>query len=323
MKNKFLLTLVAFKCRAFAGLAISSILKNTNPDSFHLVIIDNGSNDATTELFKTYENNPNITVIINPENIGFPAAVNQGIDYFFNHPEFDYFTTVHSDIACVSPNWNEKLSKVFSDNPPIQCLGGLTTNQDEVQPQFGNIYAKMREQKHTHGKLTNLLPEEVNNILNLCYYNNITERVNAIESWFSDQLFKGCDNSFLSFSRKLVETIGYFDESFFPGMGEDSDYENRMRKLGWEVWRTGNVYTHHWCSVTYFNTMDGREVHDKAIGRLATKLTYDQQCLKYSCINNKDGSCTHTEPITTKGVVCTNYALNPQYNKADSRFPVR
>lgn len=317
--NKFLLTLVAFKCRGFAELAISSILKNTNPASFHLVLIDNGSNDATTELFKSYKNNLNITIITNKENIGFPAAVNQGIDYFYHYKEFDYFTTVHSDTACVSSNWNEKLVKVFETNPQIQCLGGLATNQDEIQPQFGNIYNKMRDYKHVFRNLTNLPFEYVNNILDACYDNNITNKVNTIESHFNGKLFKNCDNAFLSFSRKLVESVGYFDEGFFPGMGEDSDYYNRMNKLGYEIWRTGNVYTHHWCSVTYFNTMDGRQVHDKAIGRLANKKTYDQECLKYSCNHNNDGNCSNKCAVPL-GVVCNNYSLHPNYNKVNETF---
>lgn len=323
MNNKFLLTLVAFKCKAFAGLAISSILKNTNPDNFHLLIIDNGSNDATTELFKTYENNPNITVIINPENIGFPAAVNQGIDYFFNHPEFDYFTTVHSDTVCMSSNWNEKVVHTFEANPNIHCLGGMATNQDEGQKTYGDVYNKMIAYKNSFDNLQNKANiGELEQALN-SFYGDPIKRIAEIETKYKDRLFFGSDNAFLTFKRKVIENVGYFDESFFPGMGEDSDYYNRMKPLGYEVYRTGNFYTHHWCSVTYFHTMNGREVHDRAIGRLATKKTYDQQCLKYSCMSNKDGKCNHVEPITTKGVVCTNYALNPKYNKVDARFPVK
>jgi GT2 family glycosyltransferase len=329
MVAKFLITLVAFKSTAFAKLAVESVLKRTKPESFKLVIIDNGSNNATTELFKSYQNHPNVHVIINSENIGFPAAVNQGIDYFFTHKEYDYFTTMHSDTVCCSQDWNEKLLKVFEADSKIQCLGPMSTNQDEGQFMYGEIYQAMRNHTVDTYNIKRLqnAPAEVERIFNSLYFNDVDARVAYIEARLGHIKAFGCDNSFLTFSRNLVEKVGYFDEAFFPGMGEDSDYVNRMRALGYETHRTGTVYSHHWCSITYFGAMDGRQVHDRAIGRLATKKTYDQQCLRFSCKNcNNDGVCSLDicNNVCLVGVVCDKYEYNPAYNKVNETFfPVR
>lgn len=324
--KKFLLGMVAFKCKTFTELAIDSIIANTEPGTFHLVIVDNGSNDETTQLIKKSACSY-VTPIINKENIGFPAAVNQIIDYFYQHREFDYLTTVHSDIHCTSKSWNTKALKVFEENPHIQALCPLTTNSGEGMPYYQSVYDGVRTfmkekfgiKDHQHFTHANLLWNDLNKI----YNNNLYKTVEEIEASTKNILVTGGDNSFLTFSRKLVEEIGYFDESFFPGMGEDSDYADRLDKAGYQIYKTGAYYIHHWCSVTYWNSqvMDGRQAHDANIIKLANKRQagiYNQECLRYSCTKNCNGKCNGTKEL--ENLVCKNYDLNPNYNKVNTTF---
>ena len=59
----------------FTRGCIESIHRNT-PEPFELIVVDNGSTDGTPEYLRTIAN---ATVIVNTENLGFPAGVNQGL----------------------------------------------------------------------------------------------------------------------------------------------------------------------------------------------------------------------------------------------------
>jgi GT2 family glycosyltransferase len=318
--------MVAFKCKTFVQLAVESILSNTVPDSFHLIIVDNGSNDETTDYIKSLKSDI-ITPILNKENIGFPAAVNQIFDFFYQHKEYDYLTTVHSDIHCCSKEWNRKVLNVLEKNPHIHAICPITTNSGEGMPYYQDVYDGVRTffkekfgiKNHLHFTNVNYLWQDLNRI----YRNNLYKTVEDIESQTKNILVENGDNSFLTMSRELVEKVGYFDESFFPGMGEDSDYDDRLNKEGYKIYKSGAYYIHHWCSVTYWNSqvMDGRQAHDANIIKLANKRNagvYDQECLRYSCLNNINGKCMGVKMLHNN--VCLNYQLNPTYNKVNTTF---
>jgi glycosyltransferase involved in cell wall biosynthesis len=58
--------------------AIESILSQTFTD-FEFIIIDDGSNDKTPEIIKSYKNDNRVQVITNPEQLNLAASLNIGI----------------------------------------------------------------------------------------------------------------------------------------------------------------------------------------------------------------------------------------------------
>jgi GT2 family glycosyltransferase len=51
-------------------------------------------------------------------------------------------------------------------------------------------------------------------------------------------------------SRKAFEQIGVFDEQFFPGWYEDTDFELRLIKAGHAPMQVSNVLIHHYKNKT-------------------------------------------------------------------------
>jgi glycosyltransferase involved in cell wall biosynthesis len=101
----------------YVGEAIESILAQSFPD-FELLIVDDGSRDATAEVLRRYRD-PRLAVITLPENRGIAAARNAGIEAA--HGRALAFLD-HDDIA--SPDRLEKQLAFFDSHPAIGLIGG-------------------------------------------------------------------------------------------------------------------------------------------------------------------------------------------------------
>lgn len=106
--------------------AVRSILKNTNSDSAHIVIVDNNSDVKNVELLKdTLNKHKHIHLILNKSNIGYFNGLNCGIKYLRNIKEklelivvgnndlifpINFINSIHSNLskfqhhAVISPN---------------------------------------------------------------------------------------------------------------------------------------------------------------------------------------------------------------------------
>jgi len=60
-------------------------------------------------------------------------------------------------------------------------------------------------------------------------------------------------------SKEAFEQIGYFDEQFFPGWYEDTDFELRLAKAGHPPMRANNVLIHHYKNKTLETVKGFRE----------------------------------------------------------------
>lgn len=73
----FTAVLAAYNEEEFVGSAIRSVLRQTRQD-FELVVVDDGSTDATNEVVREFESDPRVRVISQP-NRGRTAALNTAI----------------------------------------------------------------------------------------------------------------------------------------------------------------------------------------------------------------------------------------------------
>ena len=48
-----------------------------------------------------------------------------------------------------------------------------------------------------------------------------------------------------------MQSVGLFDEEFFPGGFEDDDYCLRARALGYKIYLARDVFIHHWGSASF------------------------------------------------------------------------
>ncbi len=101
--------------------SIESVLKQSY-SSLELIIVNDGSNDATRELLKEYENNLAIT-IIHQENAGLPNALNRG--FAIARGEFLTWTSADN----------------FYEEEAIQAMVDFLNINKEVGVVYGNYFA--------------------------------------------------------------------------------------------------------------------------------------------------------------------------------------
>lgn len=309
---KFLITVLSYRTPAFTRLAVDSILKNTD-EPFDLLFINNDPNDNVTleyieNLKKTHSN---IILMNNPSNIGIAASWNNAIDLMFKNPEYGYMSLLHTDVV-MNKNWASKIKQAFIDHPEYIGFAPVEINTDEVTSltlpiltknrMFGNYFQAYYI--HSHVALLQSL--------NKMYDGNFEDKATEFESKLKGQIFPGAGYSTVTFKREVFEKVGYFDEMFSRGT-EDSDFTDRMQRMGLRTAKTGDSFAHHFCSITFIRSLDidGKQEAQTGQVLLAKKRAsgLEKPCLRETCIANANGLCSKGIIINIPTKPCLQYEL--------------
>lgn len=200
----------SFNTRKLLKECLQSIEKNEEDLKLEIIVVDNGSNDGSSEMV---ENDfSRVKLIKNETNLGFAKGVNQGI----KKAKGSHVLVLNSDIV-VKPKSLKQLWQFAKKTPSAGVVGGRLLNPDgSVQ---GSCYflptiwrtfqaywlgkKKYREKFAPKGNR----PEEVEAVIGAAFL--ITPRA--------------------------IQKVGLFDEKYFIYF-EDLDYCRRARKLGFKVY---------------------------------------------------------------------------------------
>lgn len=108
----------------FLRKSIESILCQTYAD-FEFIIIDDGSNNGTKEIIKSY-NDPRIRLIVNEKNIGLTSSLNRGLDECRGE-----FIARMDDDDIAYPRRFEKQISFMRENPDVIVCGTWVECIDE------------------------------------------------------------------------------------------------------------------------------------------------------------------------------------------------
>lgn len=200
---------------------ISSLQKNTSTD-YELVVIDNCSSDETASyLTDLAEKNNNIRVILNKENLGFPAAINQGL----LECSGNYIVIANNDIV-VTDHWLERMLEVAESDPRIGLVGPISNEVSGLQIDKKANYTTLDEM---HKYAANVAIKNNEHVL---HFPRIA---------FLCTLLK----------REVIEKIGGLDERFTPGNYEDDDFCLRAQIAGFKTVIAKDVFIHHYGSKSF------------------------------------------------------------------------
>ncbi len=194
-------------------LACIDSLDKLNYTNYHVLVLDNGSNDnSLTELDKATKDLSHFTVIETGDNLGFSGGVNFGISEA-QKLRADYIWLLNNDVE-VAPDCLGKLVQAMQVNPDVAIAGSkifLADRKDTIW-HAGATFAKYTGQpKHLGlGVLDN----------NLDYS---TDK-------FVDYV-TGCS---LMLREDLTNKIGVMDDRFYLYY-EEADLCYRARKLGFKI----------------------------------------------------------------------------------------
>jgi GT2 family glycosyltransferase len=94
-----------FNQREFTRLCVQALFQHTRP-AWELIVNDNGSTDGTALYLAGLQDASAVpvTLVTNPENRGFPAAINQGLEL----ARGEFLVLLNND-AVVTDGWLDQL----------------------------------------------------------------------------------------------------------------------------------------------------------------------------------------------------------------------
>lgn len=201
----------------YTKLCIDSIRKFTPKGTYEIIIVDNNSTDDTTKWLKKQ---PDLKVIYNKTNKGFPAGCNQGIEI----SKGENILLLNNDIV-VTPNWLNNMQKALYSSDKIGVVGPVSNNCSNYQ-RIETSYNSIEE------------------MLDFATTYNISNE----NQWkLKTKLIGYC---FL-IKREVLDKVGLLDERFSPGNFEDDDYCYRVICEGYQLLLCIDTFIHHFGSVSF------------------------------------------------------------------------
>lgn len=201
----------------YSKLCIDSIRKYTAQGTYEIIVIDNCSTDGTIAWL---QEQPDLRVILNSVNVGFPAACNQGIIAAGSND----IMLLNND-TIVTPGWLDNLQKCLLSADDIGAAGAVTNNCSNFQ----TIACKY---------------DSINEMLDFARQFNRSDPT----LWENRQrLVAYC----MLIKAEVIKKIGLLDEIFTPGNYEDDDYSVRIRNAGYRLLLCRDTFVHHFGSVSF------------------------------------------------------------------------
>ena len=189
-------------------------IKIQNFVNYDVIVIDNASNDHSVEFLN--HNYPEFIVIKNDKNLGFAAAVNQGI----KASNAEYIFLLNNDVELEPKCLSNLLNCIERDKNIFSVSSKMIQYQNRSKiDDAGDEYTILGWTKKVgNGKST----EDYN-----------TER----------EIFSACAGAAL-YRKSVFNEIGYFDENFFAYM-EDVDIGYRSKIFGYKTLYCPKAVVYH------------------------------------------------------------------------------
>ncbi|MDQ8733423.1 glycosyltransferase [Paenibacillus sp. LHD-38] len=210
--------LVTYNKLEYTKQCVESIRRHTQRGCYELIIVDNGSTDKMVDWAKSESD---IIFIETESNAGFPKGCNQGLAAASG----DLLLLLHND-TIVTPGWLDGLKRCLFSDDRIGAVSPVT-NSATYWTSIPVTY-KTVEEMELFASALHAIPDRT----------RWEERV---------KLAGYC----LLMRREAWERVGPLDESFGIGSFENDDYGLRLRLAGYKLMLCGDVFIHHFGSITF------------------------------------------------------------------------
>jgi GT2 family glycosyltransferase len=178
---------------------LTAVFDQSGPDLFEVICVDNASgDDSAARIERAF---PQVRLIHQLVNLGFAGGVNAGMEA----ARGDFFVLLNQD-CIVQAGWLHELVAVLQAQPRYGIAGSTIYNADGTLNHTGAVVRR---------------PDAVGL--------HLTETGNTAVK--SVDFLTGAA---FALPRQTWDLVGRFDEGFYPGYYEDSDYCYRARHKGLE-----------------------------------------------------------------------------------------
>jgi GT2 family glycosyltransferase len=180
---------------------LRAVFTNSGEHLLEVIAVENASLDGSAQLVQ--DNFPQVMVLPQPVNLGFAGGVNAGMAA----ARGDVFILLNQD-CLVQPGWLDAIGQALHDQPEIGLAGCTILNAD------GSL-------NHTGAFIERPLAVGA----------HLTDRVDD-----TPQPVEYVTGAAMIIRRSTWDTIGRFDEGFYPAYFEESDYCFRAHRVGLDTW---------------------------------------------------------------------------------------
>ncbi len=205
-----------------------------------------------------------VKVISNEKNLGFPAAVNQGL----KAASGSYFLIANNDII-VTESWLERMIEAADRDTQVGIVGPISNSVSGVQIDKEADYSTIEEMHKYAGEVS---------------AKNKNQEFVFPRVAFLCTLIK----------KEVVDKIGGLDERFSPGNFEDDDFCLRAQLSGYKTIVVKDVFIHHFGSKSF--SAEGVEKYQE-------RLDINKQIFIDKWNSDPDGIWLRNEPVNRRSLV--------------------
>lgn len=216
---------------SYVRRCIRSVLEHTPTELYRLFIMDDAGDAMTAAYLREIaQRHPHITLVRNPENLGFVKNCNKGMAL----GDAPYVLLLNSDVI-VTPNWLEELLDAANHTPSIAAVNPLTNYAANINLPLapGLSFLDMHAYVQQHARRE---PFDIVTSVGFC----------------------------LLLRRAALTTTGLFDEIYGMGYCEESDLAMKLTTQGWRTVTAPWVYVYHKGGAT-FTGRNERYLKNRAI----------------------------------------------------------
>ena len=206
----------------FVSKCLKSIFESKFNKPWEVIVVDNHSSDRSVEIIKQF---PQVILIENKENVGFGAANNRAL----KQATGEFVFLLNPDVQ-IFPDNLEKLVKKIGEEEKIAIVAPQLVNED------GSL---QREIGHFPGLADSILV-----LLKLHRLPFFKDLVYPKVDYSREQEAEHLMGSALLIRRKVLDSVGVFDERFFLWF-EETDLEKRIKDAGWKLIYYPQVHVVH------------------------------------------------------------------------------
>jgi GT2 family glycosyltransferase len=195
---------------------LESIWQHTPRHLYELIVVDNGSQDATPPFLERLAASGRIRLIANEKNLGYAKACNQGA----RAARGDYLLMLNND-TLVTPGWLDALIQAMAGDDNVAAVGAKLLYPDDAVQHAGVVFNHAGKVYHQYR-----------------YFHRDHPAVNKTREF--QVLTAAC----LLIRTSVFFQAGLFDENFRNGF-EDVDLCLRMRQLGYRLLYNPNSVVYH------------------------------------------------------------------------------
>ena len=220
--------IVSWNVKDLLRECLSSIFANQDDLKIEVFVTDNASKDGTCSMVK--KEFPQVKLIENKTNLGFPKANNQAI----RKAAGNCILVLNPDTV-VRPKAFANLLKFMKENPKCGALGPRLLNPDGTLQPSTRQFPTLETQFYTALFLDNLFPKS-----------KLFGKY-QLSGWEHDEI-KEIDQPMgaaILFRKEALDQVGLFDETIFI-FYDEVDLCYRLKQAGWKIFFTPDAHIAHY-----------------------------------------------------------------------------